>query len=155
MAITATGICYPVPIRKSDNHHIMIFTTCLSIWERRVRRLSDLYEGVRMKFRYLTLTLAASAASLHAQRVPTVGGQLQQIPPAPVTPRGDQGLLVVPPAKPAPADPAGARIRVAQLRVSGQTLYDEATLVRASGIATGSDLNLADLRAAAARIAAF
>jgi hemolysin activation/secretion protein len=108
-----------------------------------------------MKFRYLTLTLAASAASLHAQRVPTVGGQLQQIPPAPVTPRSDPGLLVVPPAKPAPADPAGARIRVAQLRISGQTLYDEATLVRASGIATGSDLNLADLRAAAARIAAF
>lgn len=108
-----------------------------------------------MKFRYVTLVLAASASLAHAQRVPTVGGQLQQIPPPPVMQRDDPALAITQPPKPADADPAGTRIRVATLRVTGQSLYDEATLVRASGIAAGTDLNLFELRAAAARIAAF
>lgn len=108
-----------------------------------------------MKIRYLTLILAANSAAVSAQRVPVLGGQLQQIPPAPLPQRDDPGLIV-PDAPPrADVDPAGPAIRVTALRVTGQTRYDERTLIAASGISAGSNLNLYQLRAAAARIAAF
>ncbi|WP_242138928.1 ShlB/FhaC/HecB family hemolysin secretion/activation protein [Sphingomonas sp. TREG-RG-20F-R18-01] len=108
-----------------------------------------------MKIRYFSLILLATAPALHAQRVPSAGGQLQQIPPAPTTLRADPGLVVAPPAAAPDVDPAGPRIRVSTLRISGETLYDEGTLLAASGVTAGSNLNLYELRAAAARIAAF
>lgn len=108
-----------------------------------------------MKIRYFTLLLAASTSLVHAQRVPILGGQLQQIPPAPLSPRTDPGLAVQTTARTANTDPNGPTIRVRTLRITGQTQYDERTLLAASGVAPGRDLNLFQLRAAAARIAAF
>ncbi|WP_198283257.1 POTRA domain-containing protein [Sphingomonas sp. PAMC 26617] len=109
-----------------------------------------------MKIRYFTLLLAASTSLVHAQRVPILGGQLQQqIPPVPLPERSDPGLDVQTTAKAPDTDPNGPTIRVHTLRITGQTLYDERTLLAASGVAPDRDLNLYQLRAAAARIAAF
>ncbi|WP_010216292.1 ShlB/FhaC/HecB family hemolysin secretion/activation protein [Sphingomonas sp. PAMC 26621] len=109
-----------------------------------------------MKIRYFTLLLAASTSLVHAQRAPILGGQLQQqIPPVPLPERSDPGLDVQTMAKAPDTDPNGPTIRVHTLRITGQTLYDERTLLAASGVAPDRDLNLYQLRAAAARIAAF
>lgn len=108
-----------------------------------------------MKTRYLSLLLATIAPAAQAQRVPNLGGQLQQIPPAPVPKRDEPGLVVEAPAKAPASDPAGVTIRVSAIRITGQTVYDEPTLIQVSGVTAGSNLNLFQLRAAAARIAAF
>jgi hemolysin activation/secretion protein len=103
----------------------------------------------------MTVAALVIAPPAYAQQIPSAGTQLQQIPPAPATPPRDP-LLTLPSAPPAAAvTPGGPRIRIDALHVSGATLYPESTLIAASGIVTGSELDLADLRAAAARIATF
>jgi len=108
-----------------------------------------------MKLGFLTVALIATGQTAFAQQIPSAGGQLQQIPPAPTAPKVDPVLVVAPPPAVAAADPAGTKIRVTALQVTGQTLFDEPTLIAASGVTPGSDLSLFDLRAAAARIAGF
>ncbi|MEG3088157.1 ShlB/FhaC/HecB family hemolysin secretion/activation protein [Sphingomonas sp. PB4P5] len=108
-----------------------------------------------MKVGLFTVALLASGQTAFAQQVPSAGSQLQQIPPMPVTPKKEPELVIETPPAPAAADPASARITVAALRVSGQTLFDEATLIAASGFAPGQEMSLVDLRAAAARIAGY
>lgn len=108
-----------------------------------------------MKFGFFTVALLAAGQTAQAQQIPTAGGQLQQIPPAPVAPKEEPGLAVEAPRTAPEADQAGPRIHVAALHITGQTLYDEPTLLASSGFAPGSELNLFELRAVAARIAAF
>jgi len=108
-----------------------------------------------MKIGFFTVALLAAGQTAQAQQIPTAGGQLQQIPPAPVAPKEEPGLAVEAPRAAPEADQAGPRIHVAALHITGQTLYDEPTLLAASGFTPGSELNLFELRAVAARIAAF
>lgn len=103
--------------------------------------------------RIMIAALLASATGVHAQST-SAGGQLQQIPPAPTTPRPSLDFKV----DPAPVQPdtggSGATIRVDSVRITGATVFDEATLIAAGKFAPGQTLSLADLRAIAARISA-
>ncbi len=90
-----------------------------------------------------------------AQQIPNAGTQLQQIPPAPVTTPSEPQLTLPNTPTDTAVAPGGPRIRIDVLHVSGASLYPESTLIAASGIAVGSELDLAGLRAAAARIASF
>ncbi|MEA3053911.1 MAG: hypothetical protein QOG72_2814 [Sphingomonadales bacterium] len=99
--------------------------------------------------------LAASQAAAAQQPPPGAGGQLQQIPPPPL-PEKTAPDIRVERSETAP-DPAasGTRIRVNKLIVTGNSRFDEADLVAVAAVPPGSDLSLAELREAAARIAAF
>jgi len=90
-----------------------------------------------------------------AQQVPGAGTQMQQLPPAPTTPNVAPDLDVKVPTRAPPADAGGARIHVTSLRVTGATVFSEATLLSASGFVPGSEMNLYDLHVAAARISAY
>ena len=87
-----------------------------------------------------------------AQQVVGAGGQIQQIPQAPVLqksipelPAGRGGTVAHPAA-------AGPRFLVNSLHVTGQTHFSEAELLAATDFKPGSELSLADLRAFASQI---
>jgi hemolysin activation/secretion protein len=101
------------------------------------------------------LMLAATVGGPAYAQSTTAGGQFQQIPPAPITPRTEPEVRIVPRAvAPAPSA-AGTAIAVRSLHVTGQTLFPEATLIAASGFVPGAMLDLAGMRALAARISAY
>ncbi len=104
---------------------------------------------------FIVLVLATSSHAALAQQGQSIGGQLQQIPPPPIATKTEPELKVDTPSIIPDADVAGPRIRVDALRLTGQTLFDDAVLTEASGFVAGSQLNLSDLRAIAARIAMF
>lgn len=107
-----------------------------------------------MKSRLLTVALLAAGQPAFAQ-IPSAGGQLQQIPPVPIAPRAEPALTIQAAPVTPDADPAGPAIRISALRISGETLFDEPTLIAASGFVPGQEMNLFALRAAAARIAGY
>lgn len=102
----------------------------------------------------MTAVLLASAPAAYAQST-SAAGQLQQIPPTPDIPRSTPDFKIEPPAVQPETGPASAPIRVNALRITGATLFDEQVLLAAGGFSPGSDLNLTDLRAIAARISAY
>lgn len=102
----------------------------------------------------IAVVLLAAAQSATAQIPPSAGQQLQQIPPAPTPPRPEPTIRIERGAAPLAGAPAGAKVRVATLHVTGQTLYSEQALIAASGFVPG-DLDLAEMRQLAAKIAAF
>ena len=98
--------------------------------------------------------MAAYAPAALAQST-NAGTQLQQIPPTPAIAKPAPAIDTSPRA-PAPAtETAGASVRIDALQVTGATLFDPAALRDASGFAAGALLTLADMRAIAARIAAY
>lgn len=101
----------------------------------------------------LTLALLGVVSDAAAQAVGT-GGYLQQIPPSPEPPRPAPDIRFDPAPPPAAAFEAGASVRVDSLRITGQTVFTEAQLLRASGFAPG-DMDLGELRTIAAAVAAF
>ena len=104
----------------------------------------------------VTAALLASSQGAYAQQLPAgAGGQIQQIPPAPKASAATPDFGVKPRAIEADAGAAGARIQVRSLRVTGATLFSEEKLIAATQFRPGSELNLAELRALAARISAF
>lgn len=107
-----------------------------------------------LKSGILIATLVASSTVASAQPT-TAGGQLQQIPPPPVAPKSTLEFEAKPPATPAETGPPGPAVRVERLRVSGAAVFDEPTLLAASGFRPGSELSLSQLRTIAARISAF
>jgi hemolysin activation/secretion protein len=98
--------------------------------------------------------LATSQAAL-AQQPPSAGEQLQQIPSPPLPAKAATDIRVE--RTETAADPVASteRIRVNKVLVTGNSLFDEADLVAVAAVRPGSDLSLAELREAAARIAAF
>jgi hemolysin activation/secretion protein len=71
--------------------------------------------------------------------------------PAPNTP-----VFEIAPRPPIASDESGGpEVRVDRLRVTGQTLFTEETLVAAGGFSPGSLLDLGEMRAIAARIATY
>lgn len=90
-----------------------------------------------------------------AQQAVGAGGQLQQIPPAalPTKPAPD---FAVKRNEPATATmPAGPKIQVHSLHVTGQTVFSEAELITATAFAPDSELDLAGLQALAAKVTGF
>jgi hemolysin activation/secretion protein len=97
----------------------------------------------------------AASQSAFAQPPTNAGAQLQQIPPAPVRPSDAPVFQVAPRAVEAETGPAGPRVRVDVLHVTGETVFSEEALIAASGFTAGGTLSLAELRALAARISAY
>ena len=86
---------------------------------------------------------------------PGAGGQIQQIPPAPVPQRAPPEIRIEPGTGPAPAGIDQNRIAVKSLHVTGQSQYPEAELVALTGFIPGTELTLSDLQGMAARIADY
>ncbi len=105
--------------------------------------------------KWMTLALIATSQGAFALPPSVASGQLQQIPPAPAPPKAVPVLPTAPPAAIGEAGPAGERIAVRALRLTGQTIFPEDRLIAASGFTPGSSHNLAELRALAARIGAY
>lgn len=105
---------------------------------------------------FVTVALLASQSAL-AQPAVDAGSQIRQIPPAPAPLKTAPVIELAPPAAAAPAEtgPAGSSVRVEAVRITGATLFPESALVAASGIRPGQQMNLADLRRAAANISSY
>jgi hemolysin activation/secretion protein len=99
--------------------------------------------------------LLAMCQAAYAQQVPDAGTQLQQIPRTPAPPRSAPDLQLAPRATPAESDPAGAKIVVAALHVTGATLFSEQDLVAVTGFVPGAEMNLGELRSLAAKISDY
>lgn len=99
--------------------------------------------------------LLVTSQGAAAQPPVDAGSQLRQIPPAPVPPPNTRVFEVAPRPAMATGESAGPSVRVDRLRISGQTLFTEQTLIAAGGFTPGVMLNLGEMRAIAARIAAF
>ena len=100
----------------------------------------------------LVVALCAASQNVLAQFPVGAGGQIQQIPPAPVLERSPPVLPI--PRQAAPVAPAapGPSFVVKSLRVTGETRFSEAELVTVTGFKLGSVSTLSDLRAMAAKI---
>jgi hemolysin activation/secretion protein len=83
------------------------------------------------------------------------GGQFQQIPPAPEPERTIPDIRIDRGDKTRGLGPAGPKVLVQSLHVSGETLFPEAELIAVAGFRPGSQLDLRDLREMAARISDF
>ena len=97
----------------------------------------------------------AAGQGAFAAPAPVGGGQLQQIPQAPAPERSVPDIRVERGAKAQDAGPAGPKVLVRSLRVTGETLFPEAELIAASGFRPSSQMDLHDLRAMAAKISDF
>lgn len=100
----------------------------------------------------LPLALLALAQSVLAQQPPTAGGQFQQIPPAPTSPRSAPDIRIQPQTGPDTGPADQTRVLVRELRVTGASVYPEPELVALTGFRPGSELSLPDLREMAALI---
>jgi hemolysin activation/secretion protein len=109
-----------------------------------------------LKSKLIPCALLAISHTVFAQQLPSAGSQMQQIPPAPMPQKAAPKVVLAPTATAAaPVDATGVKIVVKRLNVSGSKAYSEAELLAVTGFAAGSELSLADLRAMAAKIAAF
>jgi hemolysin activation/secretion protein len=103
-----------------------------------------------------TIAVLAMSQSAIAQIPPGAGGQLQQIPPAPVLQKkAIPDIRIEQGGAPASTAADSVRIPVDTLRVTGQALYAEAELVAVAGFRPGGELTLAELRGMVAKIADF
>lgn len=104
----------------------------------------------------LLLVPAACALALPAlaQVVPDAGSVLRQIAPRPVAPlpREADGALPAAPELPAPKAGDGATLRVSGFRITGATVFPEASLQELVQDGVGRELDLAGLEALADRI---
>ena len=107
-----------------------------------------------IKLSLLAISLLAIGQSAFAQQA-GVSGQIRQIPPAPVQPKAIPDIRVERTAPQAAPEPAGARIVVNSLHVTGASRFTEAELIAATGFQPGIELDLTGLRALAARISDF
>ncbi|MDB5946554.1 MAG: Polypeptide-transport-associated domain protein ShlB-type [Ramlibacter sp.] len=101
---------------------------------------------------YLPFALLALGQVALAQQPPSAGGQLQQIPPAPVAPRAPPDIRIQPQTAPDSGAADQTKVTVRALRVTGARAYPESELVALTGFRPGSELSLPDLREMAARI---
>ncbi|HEY8571480.1 ShlB/FhaC/HecB family hemolysin secretion/activation protein [Phenylobacterium sp.] len=108
-----------------------------------------------LKTTLLTVLFLTAGHSALAQQPLGAGAQVRQIPPAPTAPKAIPEIRIEGREAPAAATPAGEKILVNALNITGETRFSEAELVAAAGFRPGSQLDLADLRAMASRISAF
>ncbi|MBE0618976.1 MAG: ShlB/FhaC/HecB family hemolysin secretion/activation protein [Burkholderiales bacterium] len=107
------------------------------------------------KIKVVTVALLALSQSAFAQIPPSAGGQMQQIPPAPVLQRAPPEIRIEPIGAPGIPVADDAKILVKSLHVTGQTLYSEAQLIAIAGFSPERELTLAELRGMAAKIADY
>lgn len=107
-----------------------------------------------MKIGVLSLGLLALTPSFAAD-LPSAGSQLQQLPTIPELRKPDPQIRIERPDAAPSVMGDDTRITVQRLRVSGAEGFTEDELVQTSGFVAGAALNLADLRALAARISAY
>ena len=103
--------------------------------------------------RLLLLTTALLALGQVARAQPAIvgaGGQIQQIPRAPEAPQTLPDIRIERGQAPTAAEPAGPRIVVKALHVTGETQFTEADLIAATGFHPGLETDLGGLRAMAA-----
>lgn len=107
------------------------------------------------KLKLLPLALLAMSPAAFAATPLNLGGQMQQIPPAPQTQMSAPAFQVSPASQPVNAQQDSATIVVNRLQVTGARVYTEARLLAITGFAEGSRLSLTDLQGMAAKIAAY
>lgn len=100
----------------------------------------------------LVVALAALSQAAFAQAPPT-GGQIQQIPGAPMPEKPSPEIRFEPGKVPAVPAADQTRMTVSSLRVTGQSLYSEGELLALTGFTPGREFTLTELRDMAARIA--
>ncbi len=100
----------------------------------------------------MTAALMATSQAALAQQAPSAGTQLQQIPPTPAPERAEPEIRIERPTSLTEPVSGGATVRVAALRVTGNSLFTDAELIAAANVALGAELTLSELRSAAARI---
>ena len=105
------------------------------------------------KIKLVTVALLALSQSAFAQIPPSAGGQMQQIPPAPVLQKAVPQIRIERGGAPAATAADSVKVVVNSLRVTGQALYSEAELIALTGFKPGNELTLTELRAMAAKIA--
>jgi len=103
----------------------------------------------------LAATAALATSALAAPPPVGAGGQFQQIPPTPQPEHAIPDIRIDQGAKGRDAGPAGPKVVVRSLHVTGETLFPEAELLAVTGFAPGSSLDLRDLRLMAAKISDF
>jgi hemolysin activation/secretion protein len=102
----------------------------------------------------LTTVLAVLAASQGAIAATPVGagGLMQEIPPAPAPEASIPDIRIDRGETARALGPAGPKVLVRSLRITGETLFSEANLIAVTGFSPGSQLDLRDLRQMAAKI---
>ncbi len=106
-----------------------------------------------MKIVFIGLLLVGVAQAALAQQLPSAGGQLRQLPPPPATQPILPDLRVERAAKATAVDPnIGPSFLVADLHITGMTMFPENRLVAATGFSPGALLTLGQLREMAGRI---
>src|SRR3954469_13500728 len=109
-----------------------------------------------LKKNLLAAALVAFSQSVLAQQQPPVGGgQLQQIPPAPVPERPAPAIRIEQGSAPANAAADQQRILVNRLQIADARVYSEADLLALTGFKPGSELTLGELRAMATKISDY
>lgn len=112
------------------------------------------WEANLLKFGMIAATMLSFVPPALGQ-VGGAGGQLQQIPPPPALPKSVPDIETRSPnVEQAPAQ-IGEAVRVHAVRITGATLFSEATLLAAGKFTPDSQLNLGELRAIAGRIARY
>ena len=105
-----------------------------------------------MALGYALLQIAPVA---QAQIAPDAGQTLQQLQPPVAAPRERQPLLLQAPLDAAPVAPGGTVVTLRSVKLTGNSVFDEATLRTALGDVTGGTFDLAGLRGLAERITDF
>jgi hemolysin activation/secretion protein len=100
----------------------------------------------------LLVTLHAASHNALAQAPIGAGGQIQQIPPAPMLEKAIPEIPIPSRQAPIAALPSGARFPVNILHVTGETQYSEAELTTAAEFKPSNEMTLPELRTMAARI---
>jgi hemolysin activation/secretion protein len=108
-----------------------------------------------MKIELFILAVLGAAAGVHAQTPLGGGAQLQQIQPLPIRPKSIPDLRIVQASPSADSETSGARVVLRQLHITGAARFSEAELIAAAEFRPGVEINLAGLRAMAAKIARF
>lgn len=103
----------------------------------------------------LGYVLLHTAPVVQAQIAPDAGQTLQQLQPPVAAPRESQPLKLQAPQGSAPIAPGGAIVTLRSVTLTGNSVFDEATLRAVLGDVTGSRFDLAGLRALTERITDF
>ena len=108
-----------------------------------------------LKWSLAAVVLVTASQRASAETPIGAGGQIQQIPPAPVE-QNAVPQIPIPPAQPV-AIPvaAGTSFEVKALRITGQTQFSQTELIAVADFEPGHRLTLPDLHAMTARITSF
>ena len=102
---------------------------------------------------FTAAVLALSQIAFAQTTPPSAGGQIQQIPPAPVPQKAIPEIRIEQGGAPVSTGADSVTFPVKSLRMTGQTQYSETDLVAVTGFRPGADVTLSELRGMAAKIA--